>query len=119
MDNGTAAAANTTLASSTQLESMNTNQQSRRHNKKLNNMIKVNIAIELEPDADTEVSSLTQGYDQGIVDELHNAINELRAELDASRAEAARAVKVAEQAIQSAESCSSNNWNITVSHKAA
>ena len=72
-----------------------------------------------DEDANSEVSSLTQGYDQEIVDELHNAINELRAELNASRAEAARAVKVAEQAIQSAESCSSNDWNNTVTHKAA
>jgi hypothetical protein len=62
---------------------------------------------------------LTQGYDQEIVEELHQAIKDLRAELDASRAEAARAVKVAEQAIQSAESCSSNDWNSTVTHKAA
>ena len=65
------------------------------------------------------VSSLTQGFDQEIVEELHQALNELKAELDASRAEAARAVKVAEQAIQSAESCSSNDWNSTVTHKAA
>lgn len=65
------------------------------------------------------VSSLTQGFDQEIVEELHQALNELRSELDASRAEAARAVKVAEQAIQSAESCSSNDWNSTVTHKAA
>jgi hypothetical protein len=65
------------------------------------------------------VSSLTQGFDQEIVEELHQALNELRAELDISRAEAARAVKVAEQAIQSAESCSSNDWNSTVTHKAA
>ena len=67
----------------------------------------------------SEVSSLTQGFDQEIVEELHQALQELRAELDASRAEAARAVKVAEQAIQSAESCSSNDWNSTVTHKAA
>jgi hypothetical protein len=65
------------------------------------------------------VSSLTQGFDQEIVEELHQEINELRAELEASRAEAARAVKVAEQAIQSAEACSSNDWNSTVTHKAA
>ncbi len=65
------------------------------------------------------VSSLTQGFDQEIVEELHQALTELRAELEASRAEAARAVKVAEQAIQSAESCSSNDWNSTVTHKAA
>ena len=67
----------------------------------------------------SEVSSLTQGFDQEIIEELHQAIEELRAELDASRAEAARAVKVAEQAIQSAESCSSSDWNSTVTHKAA
>jgi kinesin family protein C2/C3 len=65
------------------------------------------------------VSSLTQGFDQEIVEELHQEINELRAELEASRAEAARAVKVAEQAIQSAEAHSSNDWNSTVTHKAA
>ena len=53
------------------------------------------------------------------MEELHQALHELRAELEASRAEAARAVKVAEQAIQSAESCSSNDWNSTVTHKAA
>jgi len=67
----------------------------------------------------TVVSSLTQGFDQEIVEELHQALTELRAELEASRAEAARAVKVAEQAIQSAESCSSSDWNSTVTHKAA
>jgi len=70
-------------------------------------------------DALSAVSSLTQGFDQEIVEELHQALNELKAELDASRAEAARAVKVAEQAIQSAESCSSKDWNSTVTHKAA
>ena len=67
----------------------------------------------------SHVSSLTGGVDQEIVEELHQAIIELRAELDASRAEAARAVKVAEQAIQSAENCSSSDWNSTVTHKAA
>jgi hypothetical protein len=72
-----------------------------------------------EGDDVSAVSSLTQGFDQEIVEELHQALTELRAELDASRAEAARAVKVAEQAIQSAESCSSNDWNSTVTHKAA
>jgi len=73
-----------------------------------------------KPDDDiSDVSSLTQGFDQEIVEELHQALNELKAELEASRAEAARAVKVAEQAIQSAESCSSNDWNSTVTHKAA
>ena len=67
----------------------------------------------------SDVSSLTQGFDQELVEELHQALDELRTELEASRAEAARAVKVAEQAIQSAESCSSNDWNKTVTHKAA
>ena len=72
-----------------------------------------------EPDVASDVSSLTHVVDQEIIEELHQTITELRAELDASRAEAARAVKVAEQAIQSAESCSSNDWNSTVTHKAA
>lgn len=72
-----------------------------------------------EGDDASHVSSLTGGVDQEIVEELHQAIIELRAELDASRAEAARAVKVAEQAIQSAENCSSSDWNSTVTHKAA
>merc|ERR1740124_1347835 len=72
-----------------------------------------------EEDTKSDVSSLTQGFNQEIVEELHCALNELRAELESSRAEAARAVKVAEQAIQSAESCSSNDWNSTVTHKAA
>jgi kinesin family protein C2/C3 len=68
----------------------------------------------------TIVSSLTgAGFDQEIVEELHNALTELRAELEASRAEAARAVKVAEQAIQSAENSSSRDWSSTVTHKAA
>jgi kinesin family protein C2/C3 len=71
-----------------------------------------------EDDA-SHISSITGGVDQEIVEELHQAIIELRAELDASRAEAARAVKVAEQAIQSAENCSSSDWNSTVTHKAA
>ena len=70
-------------------------------------------------DNHSHVSSLTGGVDQEIVEELHQAIIELRTELDASRAEAARAVKVAEQAIQSAENCSSSDWNSTVTHKAA
>ena len=66
------------------------------------------------------VSSLTgAGYDQEIVEELHNALTELRSELETSRAEAARAVKVAEQAIQSAENSTSKDWNSTVTHKAA
>ena len=72
-----------------------------------------------EDDDASRVSSLTGAVDQEIVEELHQAIIELRAELDASRAEAARAVKVAEQAIQSAENCSSSDWNSTVTHKAA
>jgi len=66
------------------------------------------------------VSSLTgHGFDQELVEELHNALNELRVELEDSRAEAARAVKVAEQAIQSAEKNSSQEWQNTVTHKAA
>ena len=72
-----------------------------------------------ESDNHSHVSSLTGGVDQEIVEELHQAIIELRTELDASRAEAARAVKVAEQAIQSAENCTSSDWNSTVTHKAA
>lgn len=68
----------------------------------------------------SQVSSLTgAGFDQEIVEELHQALTDLRAELEESRAEAARAVKVAEQAIQSAENSSSNDWNSTVTHKAA
>jgi len=70
-------------------------------------------------DNHSHVSSLTGGVDQEIVEELHQAIIELRSELDASRAEAARAVKVAEQAIQSAENCTSSDWNSTVTHRAA
>ena len=66
------------------------------------------------------VSSITgAGFDQEIVEELHMALTSLRAELEESRAEAARAVKVAEQAIQSAENNSSKDWNSTVTHKAA
>jgi hypothetical protein len=72
-----------------------------------------------DTDNHSHVSSLTGGVDQEIVEELHQAIIELRTELDASRAEAARAVKVAEQAIQSAENCTSSDWNSTVTHKAA
>lgn len=68
----------------------------------------------------TVVSSLTgAGFDQEIVEELHLALTELKQELEESRAEAARAVKVAEQAIQSAENSSSKDWNSTVTHKAA
>ena len=66
------------------------------------------------------VSSITGGgFDQEIVEELHVALTELKSELEESRAEAARAVKVAEQAIQSAENNSSKDWNSTVTHKAA
>lgn len=79
----------------------------------------INAQKDDENDDASHVSSLTGGVDQEIVEELHQAIIELRAELDASRAEAARAVKVAEQAIQSAENCSSSDWNSTVTHKAA
>ncbi len=79
----------------------------------------INAQNDDEGDDASHVSSLTGGVDQEIVEELHQAIIELRAELDASRAEAARAVKVAEQAIQSAENCSSSDWNSTVTHKAA
>jgi len=79
----------------------------------------INAQKDDEGDDASHVSSLTGGVDQEIVEELHQAIIELRAELDASRAEAARAVKVAEQAIQSAENCSSSDWNSTVTHKAA
>jgi len=75
---------------------------------------------EMGGDDATAVSSLTgAGYDQEIVEELHHALTELRAELEASRAEATRAVKVAEQAIQSAENSGSKDWNSTVTHKAA
>lgn len=66
------------------------------------------------------VSSLTGGnYDQDIVEELHHALEGLKMELAESRAEASRAVKVAEQAIQSAENSNSKDWNSTVTHKAA
>jgi DNA-binding XRE family transcriptional regulator/DNA-binding Lrp family transcriptional regulator len=68
----------------------------------------------------SEMSSITgHGYDQEIVEELHQALNDLRTELTESRAEAARAVKVAEHAIQSAEKNSSQDWQNTVTHKAA
>lgn len=73
-----------------------------------------------EDEENSVVSSITGGgFDQEIVEELHLALNELKAELEESRAEAARAVKVAEQAIQSAENSSSKDWNSTVTHKAA
>jgi kinesin family member C2/C3 len=66
------------------------------------------------------VSSITgAAYDQDLVEELHMALTKMKQELDESRAEAARAVKVAEQAIQSAEKGSSKDWNATVTHKAA
>lgn len=81
--------------------------------------IKSTKETKLDNDIASQVSSLTQVIDEEIIEELHQTITELRAELEASRAEAARAVKVAEQAIQSAESCSSNDWNSTVTHKAA
>jgi len=66
------------------------------------------------------VSSITGvGFDQDLVEELHLALERMKVELEESRAEAARAVKVAEQAIQSAENSSSKDWNNTVTHKAA
>jgi len=66
------------------------------------------------------VSSITGvGFDQDLVEELHLALERMKAELEESRAEASRAVKVAEQAIQSAENSSSKDWNNTVTHKAA
>ena len=66
------------------------------------------------------VSSITgAGYDHDLVEELHIALTKMKKELDESRAEAARAVKVAEQAIQSAERSTSKDWNTTVTHKAA
>ncbi len=71
-------------------------------------------------DAGSIVSSITgAGFDQDLVEELHLALEKMRKELEDSRAEAARAVKVAEQAIQSAENSSSKDWNSTVTHKAA
>jgi ribosome-binding protein aMBF1 (putative translation factor) len=69
-----------------------------------------------EDDDASHVSSLTGAADQEIVEELHQAIIELRSEVDASRAEDAIAVKVAEQAIQSAENCSSSDWNTAPLH---
>jgi kinesin family protein C2/C3 len=66
------------------------------------------------------VSSITGvGFDQDLVEELHMALEKMKVELEDSRAEASRAVKVAEQAIQSAEHSSSKDWNNTVTHKAA
>jgi hypothetical protein len=74
----------------------------------------------LQKDVKSAVSSLTGGnYDNDIVEELHQALESLKAELAESRAEAARAVKVAEQAIQSAENSNSKDWKGTVTHKAA
>lgn len=71
-------------------------------------------------DDGSAVSSITgAGFDQEIVEEMHMAMTALRAELEESRAEATRAVKVAEQAIQSAEKSNSKDWNSTVTHKAA
>ena len=82
--------------------------------------LKQNDPVPAEADDASVVSSLTgHGYDQELVEELHQALNDLRAELEESRAEAARAVKVAEQAIQSAEKSSSAEWQNTVTHKAA
>lgn len=79
-----------------------------------------NAEPEEDNDDGTVVSSLTgAGFDQEIVEELHNALTELKRELVESRAEAARAVKVAEQAIQSAERTNTGDWNSTVTHKAA
>eukprot|EP00934_Nitzschia_sp_Nitz4_P005576 Nitzschia sp. Nitz4//scaffold240_size29840//1008//4428//NITZ4_008014-RA/size29840-augustus-gene-0.29-mRNA-1//-1//CDS//3329543738//5566//frame0 len=78
------------------------------------------VHVHHEDDEGSAVSSITgAGFDQEIVEELHMALNDLRAELEESRAEAARAVKVAEQAIQSAENSNSKDWSATVTHKAA
>lgn len=63
-------------------------------------------ASEDEEEASSVVSSLTghhPHYDPELVEELHQALNDMRAQLEEARAEAARAVKVAEQAITSAE----------------
>ena len=73
-----------------------------------------------DDDAGSIVSSITgAGFDQDLVEELHLALERMKAELEESRAEASRAVKVAEQAIQSAENSNSKDWNNTVTHKAA
>ena len=73
-----------------------------------------------DDDAGSIVSSITgAGFDQDLVEELHLALERMKAELEDSRAEASRAVKVAEQAIQSAENSNSKDWNNTVTHKAA
>lgn len=79
----------------------------------------LNVHPQDEEDASV-VSSITGGgFDQELVEEMHVALTKLKAELEESRAEAARAVKVAEQAIQSAENSNSKDWNSTVTHKAA
>lgn len=73
-----------------------------------------------DDDHHSHVSSLTgHGYDQELVEDMHVALTELRTQLEESRAEAARAVKVAEQAIQSAEKSNSVEWQNTVTAKAA
>ena len=73
-----------------------------------------------DQDEASALSDLTgNAYDQEIVEELHHALTDLRQQLEESRAEAARAVKVAEQAIQSAERSESADWQNTVTHKAA
>lgn len=78
------------------------------------------VLLKDDGDEASVVSSITGvGFDQDIVEELHMALTDLRAELEESRAEAARAVKVAEQAIQSAENSNSRDWSSTVTHKAA
>jgi DNA-binding XRE family transcriptional regulator len=78
------------------------------------------LDIHSAADDRSAVSSITgAGFDQEIVEEMHMALTALRAELEESRAEAARAVKIAEQAIQSAEKSNSKDWNSTVTHKAA
>ena len=73
-----------------------------------------------DDDVGSIVSSITgAGFDQDLVEELHLALERMKVELEDSRAEASRAVKVAEQAIQSAENSNSKDWNNTVTHKAA
>jgi kinesin family member C2/C3 len=59
-------------------------------------------------DLASNVSSLTGHGDDEEVEELYQVIADLRLELEQSRNEAARAVKVAEQAIQSAERAASS-----------
>jgi len=66
------------------------------------------------------ISSLTHNHFQEEMEDLEHQIHMLQRELESSRIEATRAVKVAEQAIQSAErGASSGDWNSTVTHKAA